>query len=451
MTTVADLQLLLDEFEASSPRLNKPPTGGLPSPERHWVDPHGGFVVRDVERRNPGSASNGTSIGVLAPDVLPIDVREAADSLYLRANSAPVWPASQELRVADLFSGCGAMSLGVAEACRALALQFRCVGAFDISKTAMGVYAANFDLPSAEPVDLSEVLEPRLDTPETKLERSLRRTMGRVDLVIAGPPCQGHSNLNNATRRNDPRNSLYFRVARFAKLYHPRFILVENVVTVKHDKGRVVQRTLGALQAMGYQVDERLLDLSTLGVPQIRRRHLIMAVRTKGRRKVSYRVPDIRTVVERYKCSPRDLRWAIGDLVGRKPGLLMDRHTVPIERTQRRIDYLFNNDIYDLPNSERPFCHREKVHTYNAVYGRLRWDRPAPTITGGFDTMGRGRFVHPDERRTLTPREAARIQFIPDFFDFSAAGSASRRELVEMIGNAVPPKLAYVFALELLR
>jgi DNA (cytosine-5)-methyltransferase 1 len=65
--------------------------------------------------------------------------------------------------------------------------------------------------------------------------------------------------------------------------------------------------------------------------------------------------------------------------------------------------------------------------------------------------MGRGRFVHPEERRTLTPREAARIQFIPDFFDFSAAATSSRRELVEMIGNAVPPKLAYVFALELLR
>src|SRR5260370_51644 len=112
----------------------------------------------------------------------------------------------------------------------------------------MGVYAANFSVQNSGTTDLSDVLEARLGTPESRAERWLRRHLGRVDFVIAGPPCQGHSNLNNATRRNDPRNSLYFRVARFAELFRPRFILVENVVTVRHDKGRVVQRTRAALE-----------------------------------------------------------------------------------------------------------------------------------------------------------------------------------------------------------
>lgn len=451
MSTVGDLQLPLDEFKTAPPRAAPRPIEGVPSPQRYWVDLHGGFVVREVERRNSLLPSATSSLGELPSDVLPLDAHEAADRLYLRSQSAPVWSASTELRVADLFSGCGAMSLGVSEACRALGLGFRPVGTFDTNQAAVEVYAANFALAKAVTLDLGEVLECRLGIPETRAERSLRRQVGRVDFLIAGPPCQGHSNLNNTTRRNDPRNGLYFRVARFAELFRPKFILIENVVTVRHDKGRVVQRTRSALEALGYHVDDTLVDLSSLGVPQTRRRHILMAYRVKGRGKVRYRVPSIRSIVERYRAPQRDLRWAIADLVGRKSASFMDRVSTPIPLTQARIDYLFDNGVYELPDPHRPKCHRDKAHTYQSVYGRLHWERPAPTITGGFDTMGRGRFVHPEERRTLTPREAARIQFIPDFFDFTRAAATSRRELVEMIGNAVPPKLAYVFALELLR
>jgi DNA (cytosine-5)-methyltransferase 1 len=88
-------------------------------------------------------------------------------------------------------------------------------------------------------------------------------------------------------------------------------------------------------------------------------------------------------------------------------------------------------------------------HSYKSVYGRLPWDRPAQTITTGFGSMGQGRFVHPKRRRTLTPHEAARLQFIPDHFRLDEV--ESKTALAEMIGNAVPPKLTYVFALELLR
>jgi DNA (cytosine-5)-methyltransferase 1 len=162
-------------------------------------------------------------------------------------------------------------------------------------------------------------------------------------------------------------------------------------------------------------------------------------------------IPSVDAIVEQFRCTPRDLRWAIGDLEdSASSSSFMDRPNSPQPHTQRRIDWLFDHDEYDLPDTERPKCHSSKKHTYKAVYGRLRWDRPAPTITGGFDTMGRGRFVHPSRRRTLTPREAARIQFIPGFFDFGAF--ADRRvALADLIGNAVPPKLSYIFALELLR
>ena len=89
---------------------------------------------------------------------------------------------------------------------------------------------------------------------------------------------------------------------------------------------------------------------------------------------------------------------------------------------------------------ERPDCHRFKDHDYRAVYGRLRADLPAPTITTGFGSPGQGRFTHPRFARTITPHEAARLQFIPDFFRFR---TEKRKRLQELIGNSVPPKMAY--------
>ena len=109
-----------------------------------------------------------------------------------------------------------------------------------------------------------------------------------------------------------------------------------------------------------------------------------------------------------YETPVRDLRWAIGDLEN-DAGLSPDRAAGRTSAANaRRIDYLFDNGLHDLPDSERPPCHRDRVHSYTSVYGRLHWDRPSPTITGGFYSMGMGRYVHPSRRRTLTPREAAR-------------------------------------------
>ena len=83
-----------------------------------------------------------------------------------------------------------------------------------------------------------------------------------------------------------------------------------------------------------------------------------------------------------------------------------------------------------------------------SVYGRLSWDKPAQTVTRGFYSMCMGRYVHPSQRRTLTAREAARLQFFPDFFDFS--GANTRTAIATLIGNAVPPKLIYPFVRELI-
>lgn len=95
---------------------------------------------------------------------------------------------------------------------------------------------------------------------------------------------------------------------------------------------------------------------------------------------------------------------------------LMDMPSKPSKDNLKRIDYLFENNIYDLPNEQRPPCHQKGNHTYKSIYGRLHWDEPSQTITSGFYSMCMGRYVHPQLPRTLTAHEAARLQFFPDYF-----------------------------------
>jgi DNA (cytosine-5)-methyltransferase 1 len=103
------------------------------------------------------------------------------------------------------------------------------------------------------------------------------------------------------------------------------------------------------------------------------------------------------------------------------------------------MEHLLQEKLYDLPNNLRPKCHQND-HSYKSMYGRLRWNLPAQTITSGFGSIGQGRYMHPTQPRALTAHEAARIQGFPDYFDFSPVGK--RGDLATMVGNAVPPALS---------
>ena len=149
-----------------------------------------------------------------------------------------------------------------------------------------------------------------------------------------------------------------------------------------------------------------------------------------------------------YEVAGRTVRWAISDLM-RCNGAPLDQPRQISVENQKRISFLFRNAIYDSPDSLRPPCHRLKAHTYKSVYGRMRWDEPAQTLTSGFTSMGQGRYVHPEHPRTITPHEAARLQFIPDFFQLDDHCCISW--IAQMIANAVPMKMTYILVLELLR
>lgn len=368
------------------------------------------------------------------------DPSEAFDQSYLRqVDRIDINKTLSPVKVIDLFSGCGGLSLGLEEACAATHRKFICSLALDSDPQNLSVYALNFNPRQALNDDIQSVVDGKQGERLTSNERTLLKGMGATDILLAGPPCQGHSNLNNHTRRTDERNQLYDRVGRFAEIARPNHILIENVPTVVHSRDHALRETISLLMKCGYHVDTDVVDLSNIGVPQKRKRHVLVASLSSS--------ISIQEVMQKCNVSkPRSVKWAIGDLEDSEPKGLFNIPSVYSKENRDRIQYLFSNGLYNLPNFMRPVCHQKEEHSYNSMYGRMTYDEPAQTITSGFVSPGQGRYIHPAKPRTLTAHEAARLQFFPDFFDFSTV--KTRGALAAMIGNAVPMKLSYIFGLE---
>jgi DNA (cytosine-5)-methyltransferase 1 len=370
---------------------------------------------------------------------------EEAERAWLQSRVAPSWGGTgSPVRVVDLFSGCGGLSIGLAEAAHALNRPFEPALAIDVDPVAARTYAANF--PSAVTIDddVAAVLPGVVGSRLTSAERHLARRHPDIDVLVGGPPCQGHSDFNNRTRHSDDKNELYGAMVRAAEVLDPQHILIENVPGALNDRQSVVQRTADALDELGYQVSIGVIDLCEIGVPQRRRRLVLMASLTRATTPAE--------VTDRHRRHPRDVAWAIQDLeeVPESHRVeLLDAVARSAPATRRRIDFLFDSGMFDLPDGQRPPCHASGGHSYQSIYGRLAWDRPSQTITTGFYSMCMGRYVHPSRRRTITAREAARLQYIPDWFRFDTA--PYRTALARMIGNAVPSRLSYAIALDWLR
>ncbi len=346
-----------------------------------------------------------------------------------------------KLNLVDLFCGMGPMTLGVVEAGRCLGIDITPVFAVDFESDAANHYRLNFPTARVENADIFDFIDGNFGDDATEKEKNLLKSLPRVDFLIGGPPCQGFSDLNNHTRRDDPRNTLIFRMVRFAELAQPDYIIIENVQGIRHDKKNALGVAKENLRKLGYHLHDNLLMASDFGVAQNRRRFLLVATK---RDLPSY---DLSQYV---RSTPTSCMWAFGDLLDHSGST--DNFDTPATLypvNQKRLDYLFEHGLYELPNHLRPKCQQSESNRYTSVYSRMYPDKPAPTITSGFGSIGQGRFGHPLVNRTITPHEAARIQFIPDFFNFIR--DTKRFSMQKMIGNAVPPKLTYVLALEILR
>ena len=350
------------------------------------------------------------------------------------------------MRIADLFSGIGGLSLGATLAINDVGLAAQSVIACDLDPSALAVYASNLPtlLTLTESVaDHVEYVvngagdEAAFAVPPKAKGKIIGNFANDIQLLLAGPPCQGHSALNNHTRHDDPRNGLYLSVPAIAIALGIPNVVIENVPGVVRDRNGVVSTAAKLLKRADYQVEMGVLAADELGWPQTRKRFFLVASRWGAPRPLSQ-------IREEFASDARPISWALNKIPSKKVDpRWMSESAQMSEENLERMRWLIQNDEYDLPNHMRPKCHQQGT-TYNANYGRMRWDRPAGTLTTGFATPGRGRFVHPLEPRTLTNREAARIQAIPDWFDFSGGKGEPRvTDLRRWIGNAVPPILAH--------
>lgn len=325
----------------------------------------------------------------------------------------------------DLFAGAGGLSRGLKDA------GFSVRAGVEVDPTSAASYRRNHPETFLVQADIKTVTGPRL-----LQHAGLRR--GELNLLTGCPPCQGFSTLR--TRRKgvsspDPRNDLIFDLLRLVRSMKPRAVLIENVPGLTADERFVAFRS-GLLRA-GYHTDFRIVDAQHFGVPQRRRRLVLVGL-------YQQRVPES---VFQHEIVCTTVRQALADLP--TPGRSGDNlHDLPARRTDsvlRRIRAIPHNggSQRDLPREHLLACH-QRSDGYSDVYGRMAWDEVAPTITSGCHNPSKGRFLHPDEDRAITLREAALLQTFPRGYEFDL--SRGKEHVAWQIGNAFPPRLIHSIA-----
>jgi DNA (cytosine-5)-methyltransferase 1 len=339
----------------------------------------------------------------------------------------------RKYRVADLFCGAGGFTLGLTRTGR-----FEPVFANDFNRFAVDTYNYNFGDHCIDG-DINALLERR----DFKLPAA--------DLVIGGPPCQGFSLLNKK-REGDPRKELWRAYMQVVERLNPMAFVMENVPELLPSQEFAEVRKMSA--KMGYLLDFGVLNAADFGVSQRRRRAIVIGCRVA---KPKLPLPT--------HCNPakRDdlfkaglLPWetvhrAIGDLpapegIEARVGEVnppMDLHfgRSPIPSSLQRYRCIpEGGNRFDLQKKRldlTPKCWIRKKSGGTDLFGRLWWDRPAFTIRTEFFKPEKGRYLHPQQHRPITHREAARLQSFPDDFIFQG----TKTEIARQIGNAVPPML----------
>ena len=320
----------------------------------------------------------------------------------------------------DLFSGCGGLTEGMRQA------GFNVQAAVEIDASAVSVYKMNHPNTAVFHQDIRDV-----NVSEIK-----KLFKGKTLHLLAGcPPCQGFSSVRRLNRKQsvrDQRNRLILEYLRFVKIFKPLTIMMENVPGLMN---YYLFKTLySELQASGYNPKAEIVNIQNYGIPQ-RRRRLVLVGSLLGELTI---VPGTGE-----KITVRD---AIGNL---DP---IESTNDPIHkitaRHSERIKSLINlipkdgGSRDDLPEDHILDCHRKDGIGFKDINGRLRWDDFSNTITGGCLNPSKGRFLHPDEDRVITPREAALLQTFPINYQFSAA--ITKASLASLIGNALPPKFSLI-------
>ena len=341
------------------------------------------------------------------------------------------------LYVADLFAGAGGLTEGFRQA------GFTPVVAVEFDKWAAATYAANFgDHVLACPIEDVKIIRKggRLTWKGTDVDgEPTTIETPEIDVLVGGPPCQGFSPLGrmNDWDFNDPRNRLWKHYARILDTLQPKVFVIENVPEIlKSIEFDRLQRHVKKL-GHGYELAYGVLNATMFGVPQNRRRAIII-----GSRVGTPTLPP--ETLERMT-----VRDAIGDLPLKPTGKSwhLGRNPIPtsIERYKCVPEGGNRFDLLKKRPDLTPACWIKKKTGSTDVFGRMWWDKQSPTIRTEFFKPEKGRYLHPKAHRPITIREAARLQTFDDLFIFIG----SNTQVAKQIGNAVPIKLANKLAIHL--
>lgn len=334
----------------------------------------------------------------------------------------------------DLFCGAGGLSLGLKKA------GFKVVAGVELDKLAARTYALNNPDAKAICGDVRKVSA-------WQLKRDLGK---RISLLAACPPCQGFTSLTSKFRRDDPRNDLPTEVIRFVRVLRPKAVMFENVPRFYSSANgrRRFDIVKAELEALNYVVSWGILQAADFGTPQFRRRLIVLA----ADREIEVPCATHSGIRVEGRLSWNTVRKAIalcGETSEFRPGTLSGALPLSSWHVTRRLSALNQQRLlaakpggarWDIPDELRPDCHVGSSSGFRNVYGRMVWDEPSPTITGGCTSPSKGRFGHPEASRTISVREAGLLQDFPDDYLVDVDGRIDRA--CEVIGNAFPASLA---------
>lgn len=348
------------------------------------------------------------------------------------------WSSSSTPIMIDLFAGCG----GVTQAFKNKG--FRVLAAVEFDPAAAATFRANHP----------EVILYKEDMRSIRPQRVLddcNLTPGEITVLAVCAPCQPFSRQNNSNIK-DSRTRLVLQMIRFVKHLRPRLIFMENVAGLAKGKNKEILNALTKALSDGlsyYLLEPEILDAVNYGVPQHRERLFLLGSRDELSLSLppqTHFSPEVaeKEGLESWK-TVRDAffgitRLASGQQSCQDPLHKARKHT---SLNLERLCHIPKNggSRRSLPKRLQLKCHKEGVG-YHDVYGRLHFDKPSNTLTTGCTNFTKGRFAHPTANRAITPREAARLQTFPDYYEFVGTYD----QISSQIGNAVPVRFAEAFA-----
>ena len=349
------------------------------------------------------------------------------------------------MRIVDLFSGAGGLTFG---------FYYKLVnGEFIENENCEIVFANEWDKCAAEAFrknfpSINMINKDIKSLTENEIKENTKNK--EVDLIIGGPPCQSYSTIGQ--RKYDDKAKMYQEYYRLLSIIKPKMFLFENVkgmLSMKNPNGgKVIDDVKKKFKEINYDIDFKVLDAADYGVPQHRERVFIIGCRKDL---------NINWSFENIEKSKKQIsiKQAINDLSTREKYIIDSKklscHFSPIygDKIQTVINHVkqgkgknYINELVDkgvIPKEYR------LTSGYDNTYGRLIENQPSTTITNNMSTPSGLRCIHYEENRALTPREGARIQSFPDWFEFVG----TKKDITTQIGNAVPPLLAMKIATQI--